>query len=185
MTPTFVHGGTSGTSARVRLTAAFPLSRLLIAGAMCISSAAPVQAQQPALTELTLEQLANVEVTSASRRLRKLSESANAVFVITREDIRRSGATTLPEVLRMAPGVHVAHIDSNRWAVGVRGNNDRFSNKLLVLVDGRSVYTPIFSGVFWETQDTLLEDVERIEVIRGPGATMWGANAVNGVINII
>jgi iron complex outermembrane recepter protein len=154
---------------------------------LSVAFGSPLYAGQSAaaLTELSIEDLANVEVTSASRRLRKLSESANAVFVITREDIRRSGATTLPDVLRMAPGVHVAHIDGNRWAVGVRGYNDRFSNKLLVLVDGRSVYTPIFSGVFWETQDTLLEDVERIEVIRGPGATMWGANAVNGVINII
>jgi iron complex outermembrane receptor protein len=158
---------------------------LALIGALVAGMPAMVTGQTAALEELSLEELANVEVTSASRRQRKLSESANAVHVITREDIRRSGATSLPEVLRMAPGVHVAHIDGNKWAVGVRGFNDRWSNKLLVLVDGRSVYTPLFSGVFWEVEDTLLEDIDRIEVIRGPGATMWGANAVNGVINII
>ncbi len=139
------------------------------------------------LTSLSLEELMEIDVTvtSVSKKTQKLSEAAAAVFVITQEDIRRSGATTIPEVLRMVPGLQVARIDANKWAISSRGFNGRFSNKLLVLIDGRSVYTPLFSGVFWDMQDLVLEDVERIEVIRGPGATLWGANAVNGVINII
>src|ERR1700730_5382518 len=140
---------------------------------------------QTGLTDATLEQLLNVEVTSVSKKEQKLSRTAAAVFVIGREDIRRSGAEHLPDVLRMAPGVEVAQIDANAWAITIRGFNNRFSNKVLVLVDGRSVYTPSFSGVYWDQLDMPLEDVERIEVIRGPGATVWGANAVNGVINII
>ncbi|RPH43229.1 MAG: TonB-dependent receptor [Planctomycetota bacterium] len=112
-------------------------------------------------------------------------DTPSAVFVILPEDIRRSGARSIPEALRMAPGLQVARLDANKWAISSRGFNGRFSNKLLVLMDGRSVYTPLFSGVFWDVQDTFLEDIERIEVIRGPGATVWGANAVNGVINII
>jgi iron complex outermembrane receptor protein len=134
---------------------------------------------------LSLEELMNIEVTSVSKKPQKAWESAAAVFVITQEDIRRSGATSIAEALRMAPGIHVARITASKWAISSRGFNDRFANKLLVLVDGRSVYTPLYSGVYWEVQDTLLEDIERIEVIRGPGATLWGANAVNGVINII
>ena len=137
------------------------------------------------LTSLSLEQLMQLEVTSVSKRPERLSDAAAAVYVITQEDIRRSGATSIPEALRLAPGVEVARIDSSKWAITARGFNSRFANKLLVLIDGRSVYTPLFSGVFWDQQDTLLADVERIEVIRGPGATLWGANAVNGVINII
>jgi iron complex outermembrane receptor protein len=137
------------------------------------------------LTEISLEELMNIEVVSVSRKQQRLSEVPAAVYVITQEDIRRSGATSIPEVLRMAPGVQVARIDSSLWAITARGFNGRFANKLLVLMDGRSVYSPVFSGVYWEVQDTLLEDIDRIEVIRGPGATMWGANAVNGVINII
>ena len=136
-------------------------------------------------TKFTIEELKNVEIVSVSKKPEKLSEVAAAVFVITQEDIRRSGATSIPEALRMAPGVHVARITSTDWAINIRGLNDRFANNLLVLIDGRSVYTPVFSGVFWDVQDTVLEDIERIEVIRGPGATLWGANAVNGVINII
>ncbi|MCJ7829965.1 MAG: TonB-dependent receptor plug domain-containing protein [Desulfobacterales bacterium] len=137
------------------------------------------------LTQLSIEELMDIEITSVSKKAQKLSEAAAAVYVITQEDIRRSGVTSIPEALRMVPGVQVAHLDANKWAVTVRGFNGRFANKLLVLMDGRSLYTPLFSGVFWEMQDTLLEDIERIEVIRGPGATLWGANAVNGVINII
>jgi iron complex outermembrane receptor protein len=137
------------------------------------------------LTELPLEDLMNIEITSVSKKQQKLSDAAAAIFVITQEDIRRSGATSIPEALRMAPGVEVAHIDANKWAITVRGFNSRFANKLLILIDGRTVYSPLFSGVFWDVQDTLLEDIDRIEVIRGPGATLWGANAVNGVINII
>lgn len=137
------------------------------------------------LSELSLEDLMNIEVTSVSKEPQKLSDSAAAIFVITQEDIRRSGATSIPEVLRLAPGVHVARIDTSKWSISIRGFNSRFSNKLLVLIDGRSVYSPLYSGVYWDVQDTMLEDIERIEVIRGPGATLWGANAVNGVINII
>ncbi len=137
------------------------------------------------LTKLSLEQLMNIEVTSVSKKPEKAAQAAAAVFVITQEDIRRSGATQIPEVLRMVPGVEVARADSNKWAVSIRGFNNLFARKLLVLIDGRSVYTGLFSGTFWDTQDTVLEDVERIEVVRGPGATVWGANAVNGVINII
>jgi len=137
------------------------------------------------LTELSLEELMNIEITSVSKKPEKLADAAAAIFVITQEDIRRSGVTCIPEALRMVPGINVARIDSNKWAITSRGFNGRFANKLLVLIDGRSVYAPSFSGVYWEVQDTMLEDVERIEVIRGPGATLWGANAVNGVINII
>ena len=137
------------------------------------------------LTELSLEELMNIKITSVSKKPERLADAAAAIFVITQEDIRRSGATSIPEALRMVPGINVARIDSNKWAVTSRGFNGRFANKLLVLIDGRSVYTPSFSGVHWEVQDTLMEDVDRIEVIRGPGATLWGANAVNGVINII
>jgi iron complex outermembrane recepter protein len=120
-----------------------------------------------------------------SKRSQKVADAAAAVFVITQEDIRRSGATSIPDALRMVPGLEVAQIDQNKWAIGSRGFNGRFDNKLLVLIDGRSVYTPLFSGVYWNVQDVVLEDVDRIEVIRGPGATLWGANAVDGVINII
>jgi len=137
------------------------------------------------LTSLSIEELMRVEVTSVSKKEEKLSEAPSAVYVITQEDIRRSGLKQLPEVLRLAPGLQVARIDANKWAISARGFNGRFANKLLVLIDGRSVYTPLFSGVYWDVQDVMLEDVERIEVIRGPGATMWGANAVNGVVNII
>lgn len=140
---------------------------------------------QTDLSGLSLEELMNIEVTSVGKKSQKLSDAAAAIYVITQEDIRRSGATSIPEVLRMVPGLQVAQIDSNKWAVAARGFNDIFTDKLLVLIDGRSVYTPLYSGVFWDVQDTILEDIERIEVIRGPGATLWGANAVNGVINII
>src|SRR2546427_8458859 len=138
----------------------------------------------PDVTQISLEDLMNVRVTSVSKREQKLGDAPAAVFVITQDDIRRSGARTIPEALRMAPGIEVARIDENKWAISARGFNGRFANKLLVLIDGRSVYTPLFSGVYWDVQDTLLEDIDRIEVIRGPGATLWGANAVNGVINI-
>lgn len=145
------------------------------------------QAATPAVEapDLTLEELLKVEVTTASRKSQQVNDIAAAVFVITRDDIARSGATTIPEALRAAPGVTVARMAANRYAVSVRGFNGRFANKLLVLIDGRSIYSPLFSGVLWEFEDTFLEDVERIEVIRGPGGALWGANAVNAVINII
>src|SRR6266567_4753555 len=137
------------------------------------------------LAQISLEDLGNIEVTTTSKEPVKASETPAAIYVITQEDIRRSGATSIPEVLRLAPGIEVARIDSNTWSVGVRGFGSAVSRSVLVLIDGRSVYTPLFAGVWWQVQDTLLEDIERIEVIRGPGGTIWGANAVNGVINII
>ncbi len=137
------------------------------------------------LTSLSLEDLMDLSITSVSKRPQKMSDAAAAVFVITQEDIRRSGATSIPELLRMVPGVEVARIDASKWAITARGFNGRFANKLLVLFDGRTVYSPLYSGVFWDLQNYVLEDLDRIEVIRGPGASLWGANAVNGVINIM
>ncbi|MCI0549117.1 MAG: TonB-dependent receptor plug domain-containing protein, partial [Candidatus Rokubacteria bacterium] len=137
------------------------------------------------LTELSIEELLQVEVTSVSRKEQAVADSPAAIHVITQEDIRRSGHTSIPELLRMVPGVHVARIDAHSWMVTVRGFGHRFTDKLLVMIDGRTVYTNLFSGVFWDVQEIPLEEIERIEVIRGPGGTMWGANAVNGVINII
>jgi len=146
---------------------------------------ARAQKRSADLTAMSIEDLAQMQVTSVSKKRERLSDTAAAIFVITQEDIRRSGATSIPDLLRMVPGLDVAQIDANTWAISSRGFNDRFANKMLVLMDGRVVYTPFFSGVYWDVQDTLLEDIERIEVVRGPGATMWGTNAVNGVINII
>lgn len=127
----------------------------------------------------------NFEVVTANRQAQSLADTATAIFVISNEDIKQSGVTTIADALRMAPGVQVAKSGSHAWAVSIRGFNDRFSNKLLVLMDGRTLYNPLHSGVTWEAQDMILEDIDRIEVIRGPGAAMWGANAVNRVINII
>jgi iron complex outermembrane receptor protein len=137
------------------------------------------------MTQFSLEELLSMEITSVAKKLQRLSAAAAAIHVITSEDIRRSGMTSIPELLRMVPGLHVARIDASKWAISSRGFNNRWSNKLLVLMDGRSLYTPLYSGVYWDVQDTPLEDIDRIEVIRGPGGTLWGANAVNGVINII
>jgi iron complex outermembrane recepter protein len=166
-----------------------PVRRLFLVGflGVFLAAAVPAQVSQniPDVTAITLEDLMNLQVTSVSKRTQKLANAAAAIFVITQEDIRRSGASSVPEALRMVPGLQVARIDENKWAIGSRGFNGRFDNKLLVLIDGRSVYTPLFSGVYWNVQDVMLEDVDRIEVIRGPGATLWGANAVDGVINII
>jgi len=151
-------------------------------------SAAPAAGQTVAdrdLTDLTLEELANLRVTSVSRRAQPLREAPASIFVITSEDIRRSGATSLAETLRLAPNLQVARIDAGQYAISARGFNGLAANKLLVLVDGRTIYTPLFSGVFWDQQDVLVEDIERIEVISGPGGTLWGTNAVNGVINVI
>jgi iron complex outermembrane receptor protein len=146
---------------------------------------AALPAPMSSLADLSLEQLTNIEVTSVSRRAEPLADAPASVYVIAAEDIRRSGATSLPEVLRLAPNLLVARADTNQYAVSARGFNNVLANKLLVLIDGRTVYTPLFSGVFWEAQDVPLEDVERIEVISGPGAALWGANAVGGVINVI
>jgi iron complex outermembrane receptor protein len=137
------------------------------------------------LKDLSIEELSNIEITSVSKRDEKLSDAPTSVFVITSEDIRRSGATSLPEALRLAPNLQVARVSSNEYAISARGFNGTAANKLLVLIDGRSVYSPLFSGVFWDVQDVMIEDIERIEVISGSGGTLWGVNAVNGVINVI
>ena len=138
-----------------------------------------------ALLDMDMTELLEVQVTSVAKKAQKLSDSAAAIFVITSDDLRRSGVRSIPEALRMVPGVQAARINSYAYAIGVRGFDSSFSNKLLVLVDGRTVYTPEFSGVYWSMVDYPLDDIDRIEVIRGPGGTLWGANAVNGVINII
>lgn len=140
---------------------------------------------QAQLKQLSLEQLGDLEVTTQSKTPEQVWNTAAAIYVLTQDDIRRSGATSIPEALRLVPGVEVARIDSDHWAVGIRGFGSEFSKSVLVLIDGRSVYTPLFSGVYWNVENVMLEDVDRIEVIRGPGGTIWGANAVNGVINVI
>ncbi len=137
------------------------------------------------IADLSIEELGNIQVTSVSRHAERLSDAPASIFVITGEDIRRSGATRLSEALRLAPNLEVARASASSYAISARGFNGTTADKLLVLIDGRIVYTPLFSGVFWDAQDVMLEDVERIEVISGPGATLWGANAVNGVINVI
>lgn len=147
------------------------------------SAAAPVNPSE--LAQLSLEELMNVEVTSVSRQESTVGQSPAAIFVITQEMIRRSGATVIPELFRMVPGMDVARADNNKWAVSIRGFNDRFGKNQLVQIDGRTLYNPIFSGIFWDTVDYPFEDIERIEVVRGPGASVWGANAVNGILNII
>ncbi|MEO8404877.1 MAG: TonB-dependent receptor [Chitinophagaceae bacterium] len=138
-----------------------------------------------ALKRLSLEELMNIQVTSVSRRSEKLNEAASAIQVITQKDIHNSGAKTVAEALRLAPNLQVAQVNSSQWAISSRGFNNVLANKLLVLIDGRTVYTPLYAGVFWDVQNILLDDVDRIEVISGPGGTLWGANAVNGIINII
>jgi len=137
------------------------------------------------LMELSLEELVNLQITSVSKKEQRLGDAPAAIFVLSNDDLRRSGATTIAEALRVVPGLHVAAIGSSDWAVSARGFNSQFANKLLVMVDGRAVYSPLYSGVFWDAQQMFLDDVDRIEVIRGPGATVWGANAVNGVISIL
>jgi iron complex outermembrane receptor protein len=137
------------------------------------------------LKSLSLEELSQIEVTTPSKQPVKAFQSPSAIYVITGEDIRRSGATSIPAALRLAPGVEVARIDANKWSIGIRGFGSRLTRSVLVLIDGRTVYTPLFDGTYWEVQDVLMDDIDRIEVIRGPGGTIWGPNAVNGVINII
>lgn len=153
-----------------------------------VPAISPVHGEETSadLTELSLESLMDVEITSVAKKPQKVSDAAASVYVIKAEDIHRSGATNIPEALRLAPGLEIAFIDSNKAAMAIRGfNSGSSSNKLLVLIDGRTVYTTLVSGVFWEHQDIMLADIDRIEVIRGPAGTLWGANAVNGVINII
>jgi iron complex outermembrane receptor protein len=168
------------------------LQRIAFAGVFIVGAALPLPARAntpasaslDALKQMSVEELMNVEVTSVSRNEEPLRDAAAAIAVITRDMLRRSGAQTIPDSLRMIPGIHVGQQTASSWAVGARGFSSVTSEKLLVLSDTRSIYTPLFSGVLWDVQDYLLEDIERIEIIRGPGAALWGANAVNGVINI-
>ena len=162
-----------------------PFNSRKIALALVLAGCSGLAAADDGLMDLSLEELADIQVLSVSRKAQRLGDTAAAVSVLTREDIRRSGARNVPEALRLVPGVQVAQIGAGRWAVSVRGFNSRFASNLLVQVDGRSVYSPMFSGVFWNALNLMMEDIERIEVVRGPGASLWGANAVNGVINIV
>ncbi|HKV46972.1 MAG TPA: TonB-dependent receptor plug domain-containing protein [Candidatus Acidoferrales bacterium] len=161
---------------------------LLFAGSVNAATAEPTQKAGDIsnnLKTLSLAQLGNVNVTSVSKEPIPMQRTPAAIYVLTQDDIRRSGATSVPELLRTVPGVEVARIDSDHWSIGIRGFGSEFSKSVLVLIDGRSVYSPLFSGVYWNVQNVMLEDVQRIEVVRGPGGTIWGANAVDGVINII
>jgi iron complex outermembrane recepter protein len=160
-------------------------SRCALLALLLAATHSHAASEPPEFADLSLEELANIEITSVSRRPESLADAPASIFVITGEQIRRSGATTLPEALRLAPNLQVARGDARNYAITARGFNGIFENKLLVMIDGRTIYTPLFSGVFWDAQDVVLEDVERIEVISGPGATVWGVNAVNGVINVI
>ncbi|MGH8109830.1 MAG: TonB-dependent receptor plug domain-containing protein [Arenimonas sp.] len=161
---------------------------ICIVAALATTAASPLFAKESPdgnLADLSLEELSNIEITSVSKRAQRLSDAAAPIYVITNEDIRRAGVTSIPEALRLAPNLEVARINSYSYAISSRGFNNSSGNKLQVLLDGRILYTPLFSGMFWDVPDVMLEDVERIEVISGPGTTLWGANAVNGVINII
>lgn len=155
---------------------------LMVTGTVFASQGTPLKQD---ITDIPLEELMNIKVSTVSRKTQKLSDTPAAVFVISQEDIRRSSANSIPELLRMAPGLSVARIDANKWSVTSRGFSGRFADDLLVMIDGRTVYSPLFAGTFWETLDLPLEDIERIEVIRGPSGTIWGANAANGAIHII
>src|SRR2546428_7019074 len=171
-------------------TVATATAMLLTLGLACFAE--PGFAQQPdssasaaVLKKLSMDERMNLEIPSVSRRPERLAQAASAIQVITKQDIRRSGAWSLPEALRLATNLQVAQVNSRDWAISARGFNSTTANKLLVLIDGRTVYTPLYSGVFWDVQEMPLADIDRIEVISGPGATLWCANAVNGVINVI
>jgi iron complex outermembrane receptor protein len=164
-------------------------ARRVIVSALLVSTASTATLAQTVstgdLARASLEELMNIKITSAERKEQRADEVPAAVYVITQDDIRRSGMTKLPEIFRLVPGMQVAQVNASEWAVSVRGFNSVYSDKLLVLIDGRSLYNRGFSGVFWDAQNVVVSDIDRIEVIRGPGGTAWGANAVNGVINII
>ena len=161
------------------LTLAFAFSAAVLSG-----QTQPILPPSDILKKMSVDELLDIQVTSVSKRPEKLSEAASGIQVISGDDVRRSDATSLPEALRLASNLEVAQIDSHQWAISARGFNNVFADKMLVLVDGRTVYTPLYAGVYWDVQDTMLEDLDRIEVISGPGATQWGSNAVNGVINV-
>lgn len=181
---------TDGTSVAFIMDYSPPLPRQMVVLLAGLALAVPAAAQQDRggeFADLSIEELANIQVTSVSKRPERLQDAPASVFVITADDIRRAGAATLPEALRLAPNLHVAQVSNTGYSIsarGLNGSSNSAPNKLLVLIDGRSVYTPLFSGVFWDAQDVLIEDIERIEVISGPGGTLWGVNAFNGVINV-
>src|SRR5205823_4750640 len=164
-------------------------ARRVFVAALIATITAPTDAlaqmKGPNLTRVSIEDLMNIEITSVSHKEQRAGDVAAAAYVVTQEDIRRSGMTTLPELFRLVPGVQVAQINANKWAVAMRGFNNLFGGKLLVLIDGRTVYDRLNSGVFWESLDIPLDQIDRIEVVRGPGGATWGANAVNGLINIV
>ncbi|MBE0544023.1 MAG: TonB-dependent receptor [Verrucomicrobia bacterium] len=163
------------------------IAAIFLAAGDCLAAATGVTAAASGIrvADLSLEELVDITVTSVSKKEQKLNDAAAAVFVLSGEELRRTGATTVADALRLVPGLQVAAIDASTWAISARGFNNQFANKLLVMIDGRAVYSPLYSGVFWDVQQMFLDDVAQIEVIRGPGATVWGANAVNGVINIL
>src|SRR6202453_1053961 len=161
------------------------LSPAIGLGEASASVSQPTSDTQQQLKSLSLEELGNVEVVTFSKSPIELQDTPSALYVISSEDILRSGVTTIADALRLAPGVEVGWLSSDTWAVGIRGLQSNFSKSVLVLIDGRNVYTPLFAGVYWDVQDMPLDDIDHIEVIRGPGGTIWGANAANGVINII
>ncbi len=173
------------TSRNARSTRFLPMMLAGLLAAPSARSEAPSLLASADLTSLSLEQLMDMEVTSVTKTPERRSQSAAAIYVLTADDIRRSGATSIPEALRLVPGVEVSRINSSQWSIGIRGFATGLSRYTLVLIDGRSVYSPLFAGTYWDAQDTTLEDIDRIEVIRGPGGSLWGSNAVNGVINII
>ncbi len=176
------------TGQRLQVSQPLPSAVRLICGLflqLALQAGEVAEPDSPSLGDLSIEQLVSLEVTTVAKRETRLNQSPAAVAVITGEDVRRIGANSIPEALRGVPGLEVARINANSWAVSSRGFNDPYANKLLVLSDGRTIYTPSFGGVYWNAQDIMLEDLNRIEVIRGPGGSLWGANAVNGVINII
>ncbi len=170
--------------ARALRSLAFASSMALISPILCAQTSSGSQPQNP-LKTMTIEELGSIEVTTVSKEPEEVWNTPAAIYVITQEDIEHSGATTIPDALRLAPGVDVAQIDAHSWSVGIRGFGNNLSRNVLVLIDGRSVYTTLFAGTWWDGQNLFLADVDRIEVIRGPGGTIWGPNAVNGVINII
>src|SRR5688572_32763273 len=153
--------------------------------ATCLCAFVPAAAAQDDLKRLSIEELMRIDVTTAARHLQPLGTTAAAISVITGDDIRRAGVTTIADALLLADGMHVARFNNGTWAISARGFNTNTANKLLVMIDGRTVYSPLFAGVFWNMEDYVLGDIDRIEVVRGPGAALWGANAVNGVVNII
>jgi iron complex outermembrane receptor protein len=158
---------------------------MLLLSSSAVQAQAPTQRQLEELKQLSIEELAGTDVTTASRRIERLADVAAAITVISGDDLRRMGIMSLAQALRLAGQLHVSQVSGPQYAITARGFAISTANKLLVLIDGRTVYSPVFAGVFWETQDVIIQDIERIEVTRGPGASVWGANAVNGVINVI